>query len=132
MADPRDETMLGADAEMAAEEAAAMEPEEAMMAEEGAEMAGEEAAPMVHTADEIPELAGLEIGDTITFSVVNIQDDGTYELAPVSEEVPPEVAEGAEMGAEAGAELGAELGAGAGAEAGAEQANREAIAEELL
>ena len=75
-----------AEEETPTEEVAAEEEmtEEAPM-EEGAEMEGEEEAgapTMVHTEDEIPQLSGLEIGDTITFSITNITDDGSYEMTP--------------------------------------------------
>lgn len=63
-----------------------MPPEEPMdMTEEAPVGAG-----ISHTADEIPELSGLQIGDSITFTVANISEDGTYELTPVVEEAPVE------------------------------------------
>lgn len=44
---------------------------------------------MTHTVDEIPELAGKGIGDTITFSINNISDDGkTFDLEYVEEMAP--------------------------------------------
>ena len=47
-------------------------------------------APMIHTVEEIPELAGRAVGDTITFRIDNVTDDGnTFELsvAPEPEEL---------------------------------------------
>jgi len=60
----------------------------------------EEATPktgiLSHTVDELPELAGKSIGDTITFRIVNISEDGTtYDLEIAEESVKPETAEAA-------------------------------------
>lgn len=49
--------------------------------EEGAAEA-EAISPIVLTPNELKELEGMEIGDTITLTVTNITDDGSYELAP--------------------------------------------------
>jgi len=42
------------------------------------------------TAEDIPELADLEIGDSITFQIDDRAEDGTY-LLSVAQEVPPPV-----------------------------------------
>lgn len=53
---------------------------------------------MSHTVDEVPELEGLAVGDTITFRIENVSDDGNvYELAPIAPE---------ETGGLAGEEMG--------------------------
>jgi len=42
------------------------------------------------TSDELPALAGLGVGDTITLRVANVSDDGTsFDLEPVTEEATP-------------------------------------------
>lgn len=57
---------------------------------------------MSHTVDEIPQLAGMQVGDTLLFKIAGISDDGsTYDLE-VSEE-------GAGMPEEAAGGLGESL-----------------------
>lgn len=63
---------------------------EADMGVEGA--AAAEAAPaakMVHTVDEIPELSGMGVGDTITFTITNVGEDGSYEMSIEAPEAAP-------------------------------------------
>lgn len=44
------------------------------------------AAGMKHTVEDIPELAGLKVGDTINFAIREISDDGnTYTLVATGE-----------------------------------------------
>ena len=45
-----------------------------------------------HTVDEIPGLADLGVGDSITLQVVEVADDGTYSLSAATEEVGEEPA----------------------------------------
>jgi len=88
------------------EEGMGLEPEiPEDMGEEAEAPVEEEEAPatvMSHTVEEIPELEGLGIGDSITMVISNVTDDGKYELQvqvepPVPTEAPPvEGAEGVE------------------------------------
>lgn len=68
---------------------------------------------MQHTVEEIPELAGLAVGDTLEAVVVNVSDDGnTYDLQfvpkpPVEPEAPPAAAPAAGREQISGAMMGA-------------------------
>ena len=54
---------------------------------------GIEGTVMTHTVDEIPALAGLAIGDEISFRVANVSEDGNtfdLEVMPPAEVLPEE------------------------------------------
>ena len=59
---------------------------------------------MSHTTDEIPELAGKAVGDTVTFTVRNVSDDGkTFDLEYIADVPVPEMeAPGAPMAGPSG------------------------------
>lgn len=65
--------------------------EEPMVAEEPAAPPEDTGAGTVmrHTVDDIPELAQMGIGDTLTLQVMNITDTGEYELGVVTEAAAP-------------------------------------------
>lgn len=62
--------------------------EEVIPAEEETAVEPTAGTPMQHTVEEIPELADKNVGDTITFEIKGVSDDGIYDLAVLAEEAP--------------------------------------------
>ncbi len=62
---------------------ASIPPEEELGAAPTGDIGAE--AIIVHTPEEMPDLVNKQPGDTVMLRIVNIRDDGSYELTPVIE-----------------------------------------------
>jgi hypothetical protein len=84
----RDEEILLGEEEVGTD--ATIPPEEEMTAAPTGDIGAESI--IVHTADEIAELADKNVGDTVMLRIVNVRDDGSFELTPVAEAAEPPAA----------------------------------------